>query len=123
MAKGNGIGLAAFCEHVKRELLTPAETTGEVPLLSVEEVELELDVAVSVEGKGGISVWVLELGADASRDHTQKVKVKLKPLLTAEERRQLYQATNPSGWQRAVEQSLHLLKGKATGTLDQQMGG
>jgi hypothetical protein len=70
-------------------------------------------VTVSREGKGGIRVYVLELGGGASRGDVQKVTVKLKPLLSGEERRELYRAADPERWQRALEASVqHLLKGE-----------
>jgi hypothetical protein len=85
MAEDNTIGLAELIEQVKRELLTPSlEGETDIPLLSVDSVELELQVTVKKEGNAGIKIYVLELGGKDSRDNVQKVKVKLSPIVSKE---------------------------------------
>lgn len=96
MAEENTIGLAELIEQVKRELLTPSlEGETDIPLLSVDEVELELQVTVKKEGKGGIKIYVLELGGGGSRDDVQKVKIKLSPIVSKEILLGLYKKRHP----------------------------
>ncbi len=57
MSEQNLIGLTELIEQVKQELLTTSpENENDIPLLSVDSVELELQVTVKNEGKAGIKV-------------------------------------------------------------------
>ncbi len=123
MSKDSSIGLAEFCEQVKRELLTPeAEGKSSVPIFSVDEVVLQLQVAVSKEGKGGIKIYVLDIGGGAKVDEIQKVTVKLKPILSKEERLNLYKSLNPKSWEQVRRANLNLLKGDQGGSLGNDIG-
>ena len=107
MTDENRIGLAELIEQVKLELLTPAlDKETDIPLLSVEEVELELQVTVKKEGKGGIKIYVLELGGGGSRDDVQKVKVKLSPIINKETLLRLYKKRHPERLEKLVDQSM-----------------
>jgi len=107
VAEENTIGLAELIEQVKRELLAPS-TEGEtdIPLLSVDEVELELQVTVKKEAKGGIKIYVLELGGGGSRDDVQKVKVKLSPIVNKEILLNLYKKRHPERLNELVDTSI-----------------
>jgi hypothetical protein len=107
MAEENTIGLAELIEQVKRELLAPSsEGETDIPLLSVDEVELELQVTVKKEAKGGIKIYVLELGGGGSRDDVQKVKVKLSPIVSKETLLSLYKKRHPERLNELVETSI-----------------
>lgn len=117
----NRIGLAELIEQVKRELLTPAvDKETDIPLLSVEEVELELQVTLKKEGKGGIKIYVLELGGGGSRDDVQKVKVKLSPIINKETLLSLYRKRHPERLEKLVDQNIEgLFKGDVGNVGDQ----
>lgn len=107
MAEDNTIGLAELIEQVKRELLAPSlDGETDIPLLSVDEVELELQVTVKKEGKGGIKIYVLELGGGGSRDDLQKVKVKLSPIVNKETLLGLYKKRHPERLSELVDTSI-----------------
>lgn len=90
------IGLAELIEQVKRELLpATSDKEAEVPLLSVDTVELELQVTVRKEGKAGLKFYVFEAGGGRSRDDVQKIKVTLSPMLSKEMRLNLYKKRYP----------------------------
>lgn len=50
------------------------------PIMQLEECEIELSVSLELGAKGSVKFWVLEAGADAKTAHTNKVRVKLKPI-------------------------------------------
>ncbi|MEC4813406.1 MAG: trypco2 family protein [Scytonema sp. PMC 1069.18] len=108
MSEESRIGLAELIEQVKRELLSTTQDT-EVPLLSVDTVELELQVTVRKEGKAGLKVYVVEMGGGGSLDDIQKVKVTLSPLLTKEARLAIYQKRYPQRWTELMNKSVEAL--------------
>ena len=124
MAEDNtiGIGLAELIEQVKRELLTPSlEGKTDIPLLSVDSVELELQVTVKKEGNAGIKIYVLELGAKGSRDDVQKVKVKLSPIVSKEVLLGMYKKRYPERLKELVDTSIEgTFKGGTKDNLDEQ---
>jgi hypothetical protein len=100
MSQENPIGLTELIEQVKRDLLTPEVGAGAaIPLFSVDEVSLELQVTVHKDGHGAIKVHVVELGGGIARQDVHTVHVTLTPLLSKEERIQLYKTHNPMRWQ------------------------
>jgi hypothetical protein len=115
MPQDHPIGLTELIEQVKRELLTPdVGAGGDIPLFSVDEVSLELQVTVHKDAHGGIKIHIAELGGDIARETVQKVNVTLTPLLSKEERIQLYKAHNPKGWQWVERMSVDsAMKGSA----------
>lgn len=117
----NSIGLAELIEQVKQELLTPSlDKEGDIPLLSVDSVELELQVTVKKEGKGGVKIYVLELGGGGSRDDVQKVKVTLSPMIGKEKLLELYRKRHPERLQELVDQSIEgIFKGSGGNLSDQ----
>ncbi|MEP0755216.1 hypothetical protein NDA03_23650 [Trichocoleus sp. Lan] len=122
MAEENSIGLAELIEQVKQELLTPS-SKGEtdIPLLSVDEVELELQVTVKKEAKGGIKIYVLELGGGGSRDDVQKVKVKLSPIVNKETLLGLYKKRHPERLNELVDDHIEgIFKGGSGENLNEQ---
>jgi hypothetical protein len=124
MAEENSIGLAELIEQVKRELLAPSlEDKTDIPLLSVDEVELELQVTVKKDAKGGIKIYVLELGGGGSRDDVQKVKVKLSPIVNKEILLGLYKKRHPERLNELVETSIEgILKGDSDANLNEGFG-
>lgn len=107
MSEQNLIGLSELIEQVKQELLTTSpENENDIPLLSVDSIELELQVTVKNEAKGGIKIYVLELGGGNSQDDVQKVKVTLSPLLNKEEMLGIYKKKYPERWDELLETSI-----------------
>lgn len=107
MSEQNLIGLSELIEQVKQELLTTSpENENDIPLLSVDSVELELQVTVKNEGKAGIKIYVLELGGGNSQDDVQKVKVTLSPLLNKEQMLAIYKKKYPERWNELLETSI-----------------
>ena len=127
MAEEKLIGLAELIEQVKRELLpatsdqqATSDQDTEVPLLSVDTVELELQVTIRKEGKAGLKVYVFEAGGGGSRDDVQKVKVTLSPLLSKEMRlRLLHKKLRPQQWRELLEQNVEAL---TKGSDDEPLG-
>lgn len=126
MSDENLIGLADLIQQVKRELLTtylndesPSNDT-DIPVFSVDSVELELQVTVKKEGKGGIKIYVLELGGGGSRDDVQKVKLTLSPLLEKEQLLAMYNKMYPERWQEFLKTNVEALtKGNESNLNDQ----
>ena len=108
MANDNSIGLSELIKQVKRELLSP-DLEDDVPLLSVDQVELELQVSVRKEGKAGIKIYVVEIGGGGNRDDVQTVKVTLSPLLSKEMLLGIYRKRHPDKVQELVEKSLEAM--------------
>jgi hypothetical protein len=114
MSNENLIGLTELIQKVKQELLaasipaSPNEET-DIPLFSVDSVELELQVTVKKDVKGGVKVYVLEAGGGASRDDVQKVKVTLSPLLKKEQLLGIYKKLYPERWQEFIKTSVDSL--------------
>ncbi|MEL6462561.1 MAG: trypco2 family protein [Cyanobacteria bacterium J06621_15] len=107
MSEQNLIGLSELIQQVKQELLTTLpENENDIPLLSVDSVELELQVTVKNEGKAGIKLYVLELGGGNSQDDVQKVKVALSPLLSKEQMLAIYKKKYPERWNELLETSI-----------------
>lgn len=113
MAEENLIGLAELIEQVKRELLSnTSDKQTEVPLFSVDKVELELQVTVRREGKAGLKLYVFQLGGGGSRDDVQKVKVTLSPLLSKEVLLGIYRKRYPERLSELADKSIEgLTKG------------
>ncbi|MDZ8138251.1 MAG: trypco2 family protein [Nostoc sp. DedQUE04] len=126
MSDENLIGLAELIQQVKRELLTtylndetPSHDT-DIPVFSVDSVELELQVTLKKEGKGGVKIYVLELGGGSSRDDVQKVKLTLSPLLKKEQLLGIYKKLYPERWQEFLETSVEALTKGNEGNLSDQ---
>ncbi|TBR58294.1 hypothetical protein B4U84_20390 [Westiellopsis prolifica IICB1] len=118
MSEERPIGLTELIEQVRRELLsTTSHKDTEVPLLSVDTVELELQVTVHREGKGGLKVYVVEMGGGGSRNDVQKVKVTLSPLLSKEVRLGLYKKRYPDRWTEFMDKSVEALTKGGDGNL------
>jgi hypothetical protein len=109
MADDRSIGLSELIKQVKRELLSPDLEEDDVPLLSVDQVELELQVSVRKEGKAGIKIYVVEIGGGGNRDDVQTVKVMLSPLLSKEMLLGIYRKRHPDKVQELVEKSLEAM--------------
>jgi hypothetical protein len=99
MSDEQSIGLTELIEQVKRDLMSTAPNQeSDVPIFSVDAVELELQVTVKKDAKVGIKFYVVDLGGGASRDDIQKVKVSLSPLLNKEQLISLYEKRYPEKW-------------------------
>lgn len=124
MGDESTIGLAELINKVKHELLS--SETGEeenIPLFSVDEVELELQVTVTKQAGGGLSIHVIELGGQAERDDLQKVRIVLTPLLDKEERLQYFKTKYPERWKTLQEAQIEAtVKGPGQESLDDLYG-
>ncbi|NES82596.1 MAG: hypothetical protein F6K10_14940 [Moorea sp. SIO2B7] len=112
--------LADFIKQVKAELLTPPKEGDDIPLLSVDSVELELRVVVKKEDGGNIgfnlSVLTGEAADKLNEEQMQTVKVTLSPLLDKEKLLRLYLKKNPDKKDEFLEQALEGgTKGNETG--------
>ena len=107
MGETNSIGLAELIDQVKQELFsqeTGSDTT--VPFFSVDQVTLELKVTVSKEGKAGLQIHVIEVGGGLSREDVHTIQVTLTPLVSKEERIQLYKQYFPEAVEAVKRASL-----------------
>lgn len=96
MSENDTIGLAELIDQVKQELLTQRPGSGStVPFFSVDQVTLELKVTVSKAGKAGLRIHVIEVGGNLSREDVHTIQVTLTPLVSKEERIQLYKQYLP----------------------------
>lgn len=125
MADEHLIGLAELIEQVKRELLIngisdSATEERDIPIFSVDSVELELQVTVKKEGKAGVKIYVLQLGGGGSRDDVQKVKVSLSPLLDKETLVKIYKQRYPERWREFLVQSSDALTKGSQASLEDQ---
>ena len=94
--------LQTLIDKVKADLFSPYQGTkiegkSVYPLFFVDEVELELTVAITYSNEAGIKVNILQTvetgisgGAEAGQTHTMKVK--LSPILSRDELRELLDA-------------------------------
>ena len=85
MTLEDAIPLSELVEHLRSELRKAVlQGQGSEPRFLVVETELELEVVATknLEGGGGVQFWVLKADAKTSKEsaHTQKVKVKLRPV-------------------------------------------
>lgn len=120
MSGTSRIGLAELVNELKRELLSlETDTQENVPLFSVDQVELELQVAVTKEAGGGLLIQVIQLGGRVERQDVQTVKVTLTPLLEKAERLQYLKARYPENWQALQEGQIRAtFKGRSQESLD-----
>ena len=86
------IALSDVIVNLRRELLEAQKKGADAELkFSVDDIELELQFSTTedVNAKGGVKFWVYnaEVGAKLGDSVTQKLKLKLKPLLSNDERR------------------------------------
>ena len=72
--------LAKAIQYLRRELQESMwSSEGEQLKFQIDEMTLELQVELSssVEGESGVSAWVIEAGAGASRSDTDRHTIKL----------------------------------------------
>ena len=75
------LGLSEFINQVKKDLL--AEQEEKKPyLFFIDEVNLEVNFTVSGDIESGFNFGVVTLGSNVSEDRTQKVSIKMSPLVT-----------------------------------------
>jgi len=124
MSDKNGIGLADLINKIKHELLSlETDEKENVPLFSVDEVELELQVTVTKEAGGGLSIQVIQLGARLERYDVQTVRVTLTPLLEKAARLQYLKTKYPEMWQEIKEGQIQgTIKGGDKNSLDDFYG-
>jgi|WetSurMetagenome_2_1015567.scaffolds.fasta_scaffold1560686_1 hypothetical protein len=107
MSKENPIGLAELIQQIKNELLEVTDVTADdTPIFSVDAVELSIQVKVVKEGNAGIKIQVVELGGGLSREDVHTVKVSLNPLLSKDERLQLYKNRFPEKFKQLQDAAL-----------------
>lgn len=106
MLEEKSIGLTELIQQVKQDLMSTAlNQESEVPLFTVDAVELELQVTVKKDAKAGIKFYVVDIGGGASRDDVQKVKVSLSPLLDKAQLLSLYKKRFPEKWNEFLEKA------------------
>lgn len=68
--------------HLSEQLVAVDRAARErgQPIMQFEECEVELAVKLEVGVQGGVKFWVMELGTKAKTEHSNKIKVKFKPL-------------------------------------------
>lgn len=74
--------LTDLLSHLSQQLVAAdkaARDRGDA-IMQLEECEVELAVKLEVGAKGGVKFWVMELGANSKTEHSNKIKVKFKPL-------------------------------------------
>jgi membrane-bound lytic murein transglycosylase len=78
----NQFELADVLKHVAAQLgaADKAAKDGGNPVMQFEECEVEFAVKVEAAGKAGVKVWVMEFGAEAKREQSNKVKIKFKAI-------------------------------------------
>ncbi len=74
--------LPALLAHLTEQLLEADKAAREKgnAIMQLEECEVELAVKLEIGAKGGVKFWVMELGANSKTEHSNKIKVKFKPL-------------------------------------------
>jgi hypothetical protein len=107
------IGLSDLIQKIRHELLSSVSDSEEdVPILSIDSVELELQVTVKKQGTSGIKIYVVNIGGGITRDDVQKIKVKLSPLLNKDQLLAVYKQKNPEKWKKFLATSSEsLMKG------------
>lgn len=100
----SGIEVTKLINQLKKDLLSTDH--NDVPLLSVDEIEIELQVLVKDEGKAGIKLYVFDLSGSSSVEGTQKIKIKLSPIVDKATLLKLYQASQPEKSLSTLSQSL-----------------
>lgn len=73
------IELSAMLGQLREELLK-ARGEGSELKFRVEDIEIELQIVTSKDASGGIKFFV-EAGGKVSKAQTQKIKLKLKPMV------------------------------------------
>jgi hypothetical protein len=64
---------------VKEEILaSQKKRRGEAALFRVERIRLDAAVATSVESNGKVNLYVVELGAEGSKEATHRVRIELR---------------------------------------------
>jgi hypothetical protein len=76
------IELSEVLLEITDELVRATEAAKKRGAASMEfqECEVEFGIATEKKAAGGIKVWVLNLGVDAKRTQTNKIKLKFKAL-------------------------------------------
>ena len=116
----SGIEVTKLINQLKKDLLST--NADDVPLLSVDEIEIELQVVVKDEGKAGIKLYIFDLSGSSSVEGTQKIKIKLSPIFDKATLLDLYQASQPEKSSSTLSQSLGaVFKGEATNNLDDEI--
>ena len=92
------LGLSEFINQVKKDLL--AEQEEKKPyLFFIDEVNLEVNFTVSGDIESGFNFGVVTLGSNVSEDRTQKVSIKMSPLVT---KKQVIEEINKSGFESGI---------------------
>mgnify|MGYP000995732990 CR=1 FL=1 len=82
MVKTLEIGLIELIQKVKQEL---AAKQDDDELFFIEEINLEVNFVVSGDLNSGFNLGIVTVGSDVNEQKTQKINVKLTPILTKDE--------------------------------------
>lgn len=68
--------------HLSDQLMAADKAARErgQPIMQFEECEVEVAVKLEAGAEGGVKFWVVELGANAKSEYSNKITVKFKPL-------------------------------------------
>ena len=114
--------LSELIQHIKQELLTQSpDRNNDIPLFSVDSVELELQVTVKKEAKGGLKLYVAEAGTTLNQENIQKIKLTLSPLLDKETLLKIYKSRYPEKWKEFLKTGGDALTKGGKDNLDEQL--
>jgi len=84
------VSLSELIAWVKQDLLSEeARKNDPVPLFTIDEVTVEVNFTVEANNEGKISLKIIEFGGGVSGQTVQKATIKLTPILTKEEIREI----------------------------------
>lgn len=78
-SRNNTLGINELISKIKQDLLHQSNNNE---LFFVEEINLEISFVISGDIDSGFNLGVVTLGSDISEERTQKVNIKLTPILS-----------------------------------------
>ena len=78
-ASGTDVQIAELLNQIQRALITVQDSAASENLPKLNSVIVELQTQFKKEGGGGLSLFVVTLGAKASKEEVQMLKLTLKP--------------------------------------------
>lgn len=85
------VTLRDLVDQVKEELKKGTDNP-DAPLFFVEKVEIQVSVKAVKKATGGVSLQVVNIGGDVSKENTNTITVKLTPIIPVEQLRELLEA-------------------------------
>lgn len=78
-AAGADVQISELLNQIQRALITVQDSAASENLPKLDSVIVELQTQFKKEGGGGLSLFVISLGAKASKEEVQTLKLTLKP--------------------------------------------